>query len=284
MKIHYYSFQERIKLNGSIMAENDPRIQYGPAFVQLCGKTIRTCPVKPAYGQTPEDAARQMVFDVQKRCRTFLVRALKELDERIPDSWNLFKNLGSLTPAKMMSVNRTPLTSLPFQQFMGNVEKLTKIDQQYRSFRQHDWAEDSIFESSGVPDDVVTFFGTLRDHVDSGGELDFQELSDYVLDTHCLPLSNCFVENIFSMSGYIKNKWRNSTSLAVLDSLVRIKSHLNARSICCRDLQVTKSMLEKHSTEMYDFKKKKEIDLEKESQELEEIDYFAEKLQFAKSL
>ena len=227
-----------------------------------------------------------MIEDVKQRCFKFLERALKELEGRIPTNFEIFKNISSLRPEKMLNPGqRIEFQNLPFQEFM--TDKLT-IEQQYRAIQFINWKEDELFTSTGlpVPTDPVTFFGILRDHLGADGEPDFRELSDYILDCHCLPMSNCYVERMFSMMGFIKSKWKNRTSLEMLDALLMIKCKFASSSTCCKSMTVSREMMKLHNSTMYDFlcreKKRKAEQSEKEQEEEnrnqtlddEEFDFF----------
>ena len=56
----------------------------------------------------------------------------------------------------------------------------------------------------------------------------FKEIADYVLTCHCLPVSNAFVERVFSIVSFMKDKYANRMKTEMLDSLLILKSHLQA--------------------------------------------------------
>ena len=148
-----------------------------------------------------------------------------------------------------------------------------------RSIIHINWRD--VFNGEDIPEDPVQFFSQVRLHKDPQGDY------DYVLNCNSLPLSNCFVERIFSQMGFIKTKWRNHTSLDMLDALIRIKARFSTRGYCCRNMVVTPKMLERHNREMYGFQgKKRALDEEEESadekrktdEDDREFDYFTTSL------
>ena len=179
---------------------------------------------------------------------------LSELDKRIPTNWRIFENMISLNPQKILSTDRVPFSSLPFLSFcQGN---LHEIEEQYRNLPHVNWSKYEVFEAEGkIPDDPVCFFATVRNYK-TGDEYPFRKLADFVLGVYSIPVSNAYIERIFSMISYIKNKWRNRLSLNMTNSIVRVKSHLHSRNLCCVDMKITPDMLNKHNVKMYSFKSK----------------------------
>ena len=55
----------------------------------------------------------------------------------------------------------------------------------------------------------------------------FRELAGFVLGALTLPLSNAVVERLFSILALVKSKVRNRLGLEMLDSLLRIRTHLH---------------------------------------------------------
>ena len=102
--------------------------------------------------------------------------------------------------------------------------------------------------------------------------------------TAYIPLSNCYIERIFSMMAFVKTKWRNATSLQILNALLQIKTWFMIRGKCCKEMQVTKGIMALHNSAMYDFllggqkrkadEEQEEDKQEKEEDEDEEFDYF----------
>lgn len=252
MKVHYDTLKRRVyRRDGQQYNPLDGSVDYGGAFLEKCKEVLEAAKKADEEGAEGRYVyARDMVEDVKRRCCKFMVVAIEELDKRIPTNWKIFENISSLKPSKMLSMGvRKPFSELPFQSFMGQKEK---VEEQYRSIIHVNWKEE-MFDGNNIPDDPVQFFGKIRLYEGMEGELLYAELADYVLNCHSLPLSNCYVERIFSMMGFIKTKWRNKTSLDMLDSLLRVKARFACRDIPCQEMKVTKKMLSLHNSTMYDF-------------------------------
>ena len=58
-----------------------------------------------------------------------------------------------------------------------------------------------------------------------------------------VPASNATVERIFSMVTFTKTKSRNKIKPPLLESILRIRSHLHLSKKCCIDFVSTKAML-----------------------------------------
>ena len=56
----------------------------------------------------------------------------------------------------------------------------------------------------------------------------FKDLAEYALAVHCLPTSNAYVERVFSIVSFMKDKYSNRMGLPMLDSLLLLKTHLQA--------------------------------------------------------
>ena len=71
------------------------------------------------------------------------------------------------------------------------------------------------------------------------GEKCFKEISKVMVNLLSIPFSNAFVERVFSFLTNLKSKQRNKLSISTLNSVLRIKSYLLSRKICCKHFQVT---------------------------------------------
>ena len=56
----------------------------------------------------------------------------------------------------------------------------------------------------------------------------FHNISTWALNVLSLPVSNAYVERIFSIVSFMKDKYANCMGLPMLDSLLLIKTHLQA--------------------------------------------------------
>ena len=102
------------------------------------------------------------------------------------------------------------------------------------------WNEAPFNAQGKIPQDTETFWsGILSKHPN------FRELATYSLTCLLTPVSNAVVELTFSLVTSIKTKLRNRMQLKLLESHVRIRSHLIHSNKCCKDFIVTPDMLER---------------------------------------
>lgn len=95
------------------------------------------------------------VQDVKTRCYSFLMEAIKQVENRLPPTRNIYKGLSSLHPSKVLSqTSRVPYKDLPFPTLRAHNENV--IEQQYRNVLQVHWVEEAVFENK-IPDDSVQF-------------------------------------------------------------------------------------------------------------------------------
>ena len=96
------------------------------------------------------------------------------------------------------------------------------------------------------------------------------DIAQAALSVLSLPISNPFVERVFSVMNLVKYKIRNRMHLKMLNSTVTIRLRLNCQGKCCRDFDPTPAMLNRFTIDMYDIKKPSN-DNENEDETLEEI-------------
>ena len=148
------------------------------------------------------------------------------------------------------------LSDLPFTGLIPS-DVLPTIENQFQRLRVKNWKEDDSFEATGVPTNTVQFLTEIRKHTNAAGEFDFQKVANHFLDCClCIPLSNAYIECIFSMAAYAKNKWQNRMTTATLDAILTIKCHFYAHKYCCKQLVVTKGMLSRFTQNMYNHLRK----------------------------
>ena len=71
----------------------------------------------------------------------------------------------------------------------------------------------------------LTFWSKVINH-ELCGEKPFVSISNYALAVHSLPVSNSYVERIFSIISFFKDKYSNRMGLPMLNALLIIKTHL----------------------------------------------------------
>ena len=201
---------------------------------------------------TPEmrENAKKIVEDIQTRCLNFLLELLQQIEKRLPESKAVFKGLSFLTPSKVLSqVDKVPFAQLPLQHLFGDKEQ--EIEDQYRKVNYVAWSETELFQKTEVPKSPIEFWSKVRDYKNAEEQFAFRDLADYCLACHTLPISNACVERVFSRVTFVKNKHRNRLSTKMLDSILRIKSYLSNRNICCKDFKISQKMIEKCTKDMY---------------------------------
>ena len=91
---------------------------------------------------------------------------------------------------------------------------------------------------------VVKFWAHVYTHKTSSGNAPFQELALHALACLTTPVSNTSVEKVFSNIAYFKTNLRKRMQISILESLLRIKTHLISRDICCTKFKVTSEMMQ----------------------------------------
>jgi hypothetical protein len=183
---------------------------------------------------------RDRVVTMKTCSLTFLMDCTTQIEQRLPANKSIFKGLTYLNPAFVLGQDsKVPFSQLPMQSLWG--EHLDEIEEQYRKINLTDW---SSLMGGQIPKDAVTFWGTLYSHETSLGKRPFLELAEYALTCLTTPVSNAAVERVFSNITFFKSKLRNRLQIPMLESLIRLKTHLISRGICCSEFVITKEMLE----------------------------------------
>lgn len=138
---------------------------------------------------------------------------------------------------------------LPLQHLLKE-DNGSKIEEQYRRIILINWSEE-VFGGNAIPDESGQFWAKIRSYQNSQGKFAFEDLANYALACLTLPISNATVERIFSSVTWLKNKNRNRINTETLDTLLRIKTHLKYRGICCTKFKITEKMLAKFNSSIY---------------------------------
>ena len=128
------------------------------------------------------------------------------------------------------------------------VDKMAEVDIQYRNILQVNWKETAVF-NEGIPTDAIQFGSGMAEYRNLLGEHAFEDLSQYALSCLTTPVRNAVVERIFSLVASVKTKPRNRMSSNLLESVVRIRSHLCYGERCCEDFVATPRTLALFNTE-----------------------------------
>ncbi|KAK3885377.1 hypothetical protein Pcinc_010410 [Petrolisthes cinctipes] len=128
-------------------------------------------------------------------------------------------------------------------------ETCLKLELQYDKILTVQWKKE--FDGGEIPNDSVKFWVAVKQYENAAGVKCFSELAQMVLNAHAIPLSNAFVERIFSHVTNIKSKVRNRLSLETMEAVLRIRSKLAGEKICCNKFKVTDKMLSLFNNSMY---------------------------------
>ena len=124
-----------------------------------------------------------------------------------------------------------------------------RVAEQYERLPTKDWKIE--FKENEIPINPSEFWVGVHDFENATGVRSFADLATVVLYAYAIPLSNAFVERIFSYVTNVKTKNRNRLNTVTLDAILRIRSHLHQQSICCKDFTVTPKMLSLFNNSMY---------------------------------
>ena len=142
-------------LRRRVYRENTPRslseIEFGAKFDMEVANFLKLHP-------SQSDRAEQ----VKVRCKDMLTELVHQVEQRLPQSKDLFKGLSALSPNKVLSqMFRLPFKELPRQELMGQL--VEDIESQYRKICCHIWAEEEGVFDGDIPNDTMTFWsGILR--------------------------------------------------------------------------------------------------------------------------
>ena len=189
------------------------------------------------------------LLNVKERCKKFLQDLLLQVEQRLPANKDIINGLSLLKPGRVLShINRAPFEKLPFQHLLQEIDD---VEDQYRKILLQPWSEEIVF-TNGVPDDAVEFWAAVQSFQDSVGLFPYKLLATYALACLTTPVSNAFVERIFSHINATKTESRNRLGIKMVESITRIRTSLMVRNKCCKDIVITKEMLRKFNVHMYD--------------------------------
>ncbi|KAG0445007.1 hypothetical protein HPB47_004919 [Ixodes persulcatus] len=190
------------------------------------------------------------VQGLKQRCQDFLSDLLKEVEKRLPANQAIFQGISGLHPSKVLSQTaRLSVLQLPLHHLIE--ESLDVIEMQYRKIVMHLWSEETVFNGK-VPEDSATFWAGIFKYQNGMGQKPYKELALYALACLSCPVSNAVVERVFSQVTCVKTKYRNKMSLKTLDAIVRIRTTLASREVCCVKFTITDDMLRRFQSDIYD--------------------------------
>jgi hypothetical protein len=160
-----------------------------------------------------------LVREVRERCSQFLHQLVEEMEKRLHENKDILKGLNLFTPEKISSAM---FRDLPFQGFCPDV---VKAENEFRKIKLMQLI-DLGFDNNEVVKPVRFWAKVAQYEVE--GELIFKHISTYALNCLSLPVSNAYVERVFSLVCFIKDKFSNRMGLPILDALLILRTHLQA--------------------------------------------------------
>ncbi len=100
--------------------------------------------------------------------------------------------------------------------------------------------------------DQINFWCNAYNFKNAAGVYCFRALAKLVLNKLCLPISNAYVERVFSQAALAKTKVSNMMGHKLLKSILMIRLHLMLNNSCCKNFVGTEEMLKKFNSSMYE--------------------------------
>ena len=97
----------------------------------------------------------------------------------------------------------------------------------------------------------MQFWAAIHSYQNGTSSYPYRLWATYALACLSTPVSNALVERVFSHVNAIKTDKRNTMGLKMIESATRIRTTLMKKDKCCKDLVVTKDMLQKFTSNMY---------------------------------
>lgn len=178
----------------------------------------------------------------------FLKTAVNEVSMRLPEKFKFFI-LHSLFIFLLSQTAYVPFHKLNLIEFCSSDENFDDLQKQYINIRLYDWTSAGI-DQNDFNDQTITWCH-VHNFKNAAGVYCFRTLAKFVLNMLCLPISNAFVERLFSQVSLAKTKVRNKMGHKLLKSILMIRSHLMLNNSCCKDFVVSEEMLKKFNSDMY---------------------------------
>ena len=159
-----------------------------------------------------------IVKEVKWRCQKFLKVAADQLAMRMPANSLIYHNAGKLSyPSNIFKKDGLRFDDLPFKEMMVDEDA---IETQLRLIKHENFP---LNMSMSDLEDPIKFGVFISNMKSADGSYKYRELGMYLLSAQVLPVSNAFVESIFSIIGWVKNKHRNRLNLKTLNAIMRVK-------------------------------------------------------------
>lgn len=194
----------------------------------------------------------QMLLDVLKRCRLFLIEICIEIKLRFDFSDKILSSLIYISPKNIFSQEHSNTLLnfvILFPRICNDEIQMQVIDDEWRKLNSYfDLDIINILKNKNVD----MFWLDLYLYEENGEKL-FSNLSAFVLNILSLPQSNCVCERLFSKVNLIKTKLRNKLMTNTINGLINTSECVKITT--CVKFQPTKTMYASMNNEMYDFSK-----------------------------
>ncbi len=124
---------------------------------------------------------------------------------RLPEKFKFLETLQAFHPDVLLSQTRfVPFQKLNLTEFCKSDENLDDLERQYMNIRLCDWTNLGIDIK-----DQTNCWCNVYNFKNATGTCCFRTLAKLVLDKLCLPISNAYVERVFSQATLAKTRVRN---------------------------------------------------------------------------
>eukprot|EP00795_Rhopilema_esculentum_P009772 gene9772-18305_t len=173
--------------------------------------------------------------DIKERCLEFIVKAIEEVQQRLPENATIFQALTSISPKEITQIQDVTKLAERFRNISPDIDAVNK---ELRQIKLIDVPEK-------LKDDPILFWSHFKQYKDAAGEPRFNNVAQLALSLYSLPYSNAEVERIFSRMNHLKSKVRNKMASPTTDALIRVDSSLRWRGEDCYNFKVTHAMKRK---------------------------------------
>ncbi|CAG4935112.1 unnamed protein product [Parnassius apollo] len=171
---------------------------------------------------------------------------IKELVDRLPLNVSVVEKIELFAPSRVcLSTGKPNIKDFPWQLGDLNIHREAVMNQWHVLSTMR---IEEIIGTATSPNDIVNFWIQVLKMKNAGGSLMFKELAEFSIRCLSLPLSNAVAERIFSVMGTIKTKLRNRMQLPMLIAILRIRTHMNIRGLCCNNFQQSNHMVSLHAS------------------------------------
>lgn len=191
----------------------------------------------PHLGYEFEKEMRQCKFrdeaDIRGRCIKFMVVLVKQLNQRLPDNYQVLQSMSYLSASECLKPIKPDILELA-KKFVNNDDTLTRIDFQWRKLHTVLWKQNS---------NTLDLWAEISSYRDATGENPFSDISELAMAVLTLPHSNADVERVFSQMNLVKSKLRNRLSIKSLNAILTIKYGLKRCGQCCYEYNLPKEVI-----------------------------------------